>query len=206
MIDGVHRQNVPPNQYQIKLELSELGSDVAVESPADRGQERAEQAGIGWITVRLAGSSNDLRRWRRAVLTRRRHSQVGCVGLWLRNSIVGLWYGGDSPFEGEPEHRAALKSLMDLSVVVFPVCGDITLFPQQIPKELQPIGGTQGDEARITGNVLSVYRARRALAGSAPPPAATILIRAPFLCPKSWLSSKRRVSVVGIRSAVRLRP
>ena len=140
------------------------------------------------------------------MLTRRRHSQVGCVGLWLRNSIVGLWYGGDSPFEGEPEHRAALKSLMDLSVVVFPVCGDITLFPQQIPKELQPIGGTQGDEARITGNVLSVYRARRALAGSAPPPAATILIRAPFLCPKSWLSSKRRVSVVGIRSAVRLRP
>ena len=112
---------------------------------------------------------------------------MGCVGLWLWSSIVGLWYGGDSPFEGEPEHRAALKSLMDLSVVVFPLCGDITLFPQ-------PIGGTQGDEARIMGDVLSVYRARRALAGSAPPPAVTILIRIPFLCPKSWLSSKRRVS------------
>ncbi len=76
-------------------------------------------------------------------------------------SIVGLWYGGDSPFEGEPEHRAALKSLMDMDmgVVVFPLCGDITRFTQQIPKELQPIGGTQWDEARVTGDVLSVYRA-----------------------------------------------
>ncbi len=76
-------------------------------------------------------------------------------------SIVGLWYGEDSPFEGEPEHRAALKSLMDMDmgVVVFPLCGDITRFTQQIPKELQPIGGTQWDEARVTGDVLSVYRA-----------------------------------------------
>ena len=54
-------------------------------------------------------------------------------------SIVGLWYGGDSPFEGEPEHRAALKSLMNMGVVVFPLCGDIIRFTQQI----QPIGGTQ---------------------------------------------------------------
>ena len=89
--------------------------------------------------------------------TRRRHLQVGCVGLWLWSSIVGLWYGGDSPFEGEPEHRVALKSLMDMGVFVFPLCGDITRFTQQIPKELQPIGGTQWDEARVTGDVLSVY-------------------------------------------------
>ena len=78
-------------------------------------------------------------------------------------SIVGLWYGGDSPFEGEPEHRAALKSLMDMGVVVFPLCGDITRFMQQIPKELQPIGGTQWDEARVTGDVLKAFGLTREL-------------------------------------------
>lgn len=63
------------------------------------------------------------------------------------------------PVRGEPEHWAALKSLINMGVVVFPLCGDITRFTQQIPKELQPIGGTQWDEARVTGDVLSVYRA-----------------------------------------------
>ena len=54
------------------------------------------------------------------------------------------------PVRGEPEHWAALKSLINMGVVVFPLCGDITRFTQQIPKELQPIGGTQWDEARVT--------------------------------------------------------
>jgi hypothetical protein len=78
-------------------------------------------------------------------------------------SIVGLWYGGDSPFPGEPEHRAALKSLMDMGVVIFPLCGDITRFNVEIPEELRIIGGTQWDEARVAGDVLKAFGLTREL-------------------------------------------
>ncbi len=48
VIDGVHRQNVPPDQYQIKLELSELGSDVAVElRPTEARNERNKRGSGG---------------------------------------------------------------------------------------------------------------------------------------------------------------
>ena len=48
VIDGVQRQNVLPDQYQIKLELSELGSDVAVElRPTEARNERNKRGSGG---------------------------------------------------------------------------------------------------------------------------------------------------------------
>ena len=47
MINGVRRPNVAPDQFQIQLELSELGSDVIVEFWPTEARNEKNKKGAG---------------------------------------------------------------------------------------------------------------------------------------------------------------
>jgi hypothetical protein len=57
--------------------------------------------------------------------------------LNAKGSVVGLWFGGESPFEREAEHKAFLKSLLEMGVKMLPLVEDRDYFTRQIPQELR---------------------------------------------------------------------
>ena len=78
-------------------------------------------------------------------------------------SIVGLWYGGDSPFQGEVEHTEALDSLLAMGVALFPLVESLDVFTKKIPKPLQPVNGIEWGDARLTGDILKAFGLTREL-------------------------------------------
>jgi len=78
-------------------------------------------------------------------------------------SIVGLWYCGDSPFEGEAEHTEALDSLLAMGVALFPLVETLDVCAKTIPKLLQPVNGIEWSDARLTGDILKAFGLTRQL-------------------------------------------
>jgi hypothetical protein len=78
-------------------------------------------------------------------------------------SIVGLWYGGDSPFDGESEHAEALSSLLTMGVALFPLVESLDLIGQHIPKPLRSVNGIAWGDARLTGDILKAFGLTREL-------------------------------------------
>jgi len=78
-------------------------------------------------------------------------------------SVVGLWYGGDSPFEGEAEHTEALDSLLAMGVALFPLVESLDVFSQNTPKPLQSVNGIEWGDARLTGDILKAFGLTREL-------------------------------------------
>lgn len=72
-------------------------------------------------------------------------------------SILGLWYGGDSPFVGEVEHIEALESLLAMGVAPLPLVESLEVFTKKIPKSLQSINGIAWDDARLIGDILKAF-------------------------------------------------
>ena len=96
-------------------------------------------------------------------------SDLAILGVGQRSqlnakcSIVGLWYGGDSPFEGEVEHTEALDSLLAMGVKLFPLVESLDVFTKQIPKPLQSVNGIEWGDARLTGDILKAFGLTREL-------------------------------------------
>ncbi|MGA9925047.1 MAG: toll/interleukin-1 receptor domain-containing protein [Isosphaeraceae bacterium] len=96
-------------------------------------------------------------------------SDLAILGVGQRSqlnakcSIVGLWYGGDSPFQGEVEHTEALDSLLDMGVTLFPLVVSLDVFTKVIPKRLQSVNGIEWDDARLTGDILKAFGLTREL-------------------------------------------
>ncbi|MFI5460581.1 MAG: toll/interleukin-1 receptor domain-containing protein [Isosphaerales bacterium] len=78
-------------------------------------------------------------------------------------SVVGLWYGGDSPFEGEAEHTEALDSLLAMGAALFPLVESLDVFAKKIPRPLQPVNGIEWGDARLTGDILKAFGLTREL-------------------------------------------
>ena len=78
-------------------------------------------------------------------------------------SILGLWYGGDSPFVGEVEHIEALESLLAMGVAPLPLVESLEVFTKKIPKSLQSINGIAWDDARLIGDILKAFGLTREL-------------------------------------------
>ncbi len=78
-------------------------------------------------------------------------------------SMIGLWYGGDSPFVGEVEHIEALESLLAMGVAPLPLVESLEVFTKKIPKSLQSINGIAWDDARLIGDILKAFGLTREL-------------------------------------------
>ena len=78
-------------------------------------------------------------------------------------SIVGLWYGGDCPFQGEVEHTKALDSLLAMGVAPLPLVESLDVFTKQIPKSLQSVNGIEWGDTRLTGDILKAFGLTREL-------------------------------------------
>jgi len=83
--------------------------------------------------------------------------------LNARCSIVGLWYGGDSRFDGESEHAEALSSLLTMGVTLLPLVESLDFFRQHTPERLRSVNGIAWDDARVTGDILKAFGLTREL-------------------------------------------
>ena len=83
--------------------------------------------------------------------------------LNAKGSVVGLWFGGGSPFEREAEHKAFLKSLLEMGVKMLPLVEDRDYFMRQIPQELRSINGIVWNDALLPGDVLKAFGLTREL-------------------------------------------
>jgi TIR domain len=81
-------------------------------------------------------------------------------------SIVGLWYGGNSPFNGEPEHMEVLSALQAMGVVVFPLVESLSVCAEVLPKALLSVNGIEWDDARLAGDILKAFGLTRQLRGA----------------------------------------
>ena len=106
----------------------------------------------------VSGTSPSIQASDLAILGANQRSQLNA-----KCSILGLWYGGDSPFVGEVEHIEALESLLAMGVAPLPLVESLEVFTKKIPKSLQSINGIAWDDARLIGDILKAFGLTRQL-------------------------------------------